>query len=139
MCPQCSQRPPPHPGVFFDESRAMGLRPEAMIPRRLSFMASSRVCCLFLDDYAMGLGTEAMVPLQSPSKKCLGICCLFHDQVYLTPENRDADNTTITTYGTSRFALLLSSWPSNGSLREQCQCHLERSAGMDSHILLSLQ
>jgi hypothetical protein len=118
---------------------AIGLRPEAMIPRRLSFMVSSSICCLFLDDRAMGLGTKAMVPLQSPSKKLLGICCLFHDQVHLAPENRDADNTSITTYGTSRLALLLLSWPSNGYLREQCRRHLERSAGMGSHILLSLQ
>jgi hypothetical protein len=61
----------------------MGLRPEVMIPRRLPFMVSSSVYCLFLDDCVMGLGTKAMVPLQSPSKKILGICCLLHDQVHL--------------------------------------------------------
>jgi hypothetical protein len=139
MCPQSLQRTTSHPVVFFDDSRAMGLRPEAMILRRLSFMVSSSFCCLFLDDCAMGPGTKEMVALQSPSKMLLSICGLFHDQVHLAPENRDADITSITIYGTSRFALRLPSWPSNGSLREQCQCHLERSAGMDSHILLSLQ
>ena len=79
MCPPSPHRPLPHFAVFSDDKCAMGLRPEAMIPRRLLHSTSASVCRLLLDDCAMGLGTKAMVPPQSPLMMLFGVCCLFLD------------------------------------------------------------
>lgn len=80
-----------------------------------------------------------MVPLRSLSKVLLSICCFFHDQVHRAPEKKGDDNTSIIICEASQFAPLLPLWPGNGSSREYCRCHLERSPGMDSCNLSSLQ
>ena len=86
----------------------------------------------------MRLRTEAIIPPRLPPKMFLSICCLFHDQVHLAPENRGDDTTAIATENAPLYLSLLPSWPGNGSSRQQCRYHLERSPGTEpSHPVVS--